>query len=72
MRPSCFQFYYSYNMMNERVVSGFQRTTDFTTLGIVFVSDGPQCGQIPGQVGMINPCSNAHTAFYYVQLPRST
>jgi hypothetical protein len=66
------QFYYSYNMMNERIVSGFSRTTDFTSRGIVTVSDGPQCGQSPGQVGMPNPCSGAQTVYYYVQLPRST
>ena len=66
------QFYYSYNMMNERIVSGFSRTADFTTQGTVAVTDGPMCGQSPGQVGMINPCSGTTATFYYVQLPRTT
>ena len=70
------QWYFSYLYMNERDVSGFVRAgmDDYATLGSVEVTNGPNCGQLPGGPagsGMANPCAQGVETFYYVQLPRT-
>ena len=69
------QFYWSYLYMDERIFSGFTRTVDFTTVGSLTVSDGPQCNQSPGGPSgssQPNPCTGTTTTFFYVQVPRTT
>lgn len=74
------QFYFSYAVMQERVLTGFVRAAarDYASVGSATLANGPDCGASPGAQGSPNPClgpsgpSGARTrAVYYVQLPRA-
>ena len=40
------QWYYSYNYQANRFISGFIRSTDFTTIRNITVTSGPDCGKV--------------------------
>ena len=77
------QRYYSYFMLAERIISGLVRParTDFSTVGTLTLSNGPDAGKHTGDEnhtdpnvdagGNMHPPLVAPITYYYVQIPRA-